>query len=131
MYLSSDLAILIPSFLLQYLQLKQKQMVVAPSQKPAFTTNHQVTKENRSEALEPQQPDEVVPVEVRPGHIRFETLGKLSLCRTFVHLLLAPHFLSSMLTFQMKQIKLLLKKLHLLRYDLSLYLYIFFFLSFV
>ena len=72
-------------------------MVVAPSQKPAFTMNHQVTKENRSEALETQQPnengdgvgDEVVPVEVRPGHIRFEPLGKLSLCRTFVHLLLA------------------------------------------
>nr|VDD42194.1 unnamed protein product [Brassica oleracea] len=60
----------------EYLQLKQKQMVVAPSQKPAFTTNHQVTKENRSEALEPQQPDEVVPVEVRPGHIRFETLDE-------------------------------------------------------
>ena len=75
-------------------------MVVAPNQKPAFTINHQVTKENRSEALETQQPDEngdgvgdeVVPVEVRPGHIRFEPLGKLSLCRTSsVHLPLAPH----------------------------------------
>ncbi|KAH0921328.1 hypothetical protein HID58_021346 [Brassica napus] len=68
----------------EYLQLKQKQMVVAPNQKPAFTTNHQVTKENRSEALETQKPDEngdgvgdeVVPVEVRPGHIRFEPLDK-------------------------------------------------------
>uniref|UniRef100_M4DTG1 Coilin tudor domain-containing protein n=1 Tax=Brassica campestris TaxID=3711 RepID=M4DTG1_BRACM len=69
----------------EYLQLKQKQqMVVAPNQKPAFTINHQVTKENRSEALEPQQPDEngdgvgdeVVPVEVRPGHIRFEPLDE-------------------------------------------------------
>ncbi|KAL0813367.1 hypothetical protein Bca101_069810 [Brassica carinata] len=57
------------------LQIQQKQVVVAPSQKPAFTTNHRVTKENRSEALETQQPDEsgdgvgdeVVPVEVRPG----------------------------------------------------------------
>ncbi|CAH8382933.1 unnamed protein product [Eruca vesicaria subsp. sativa] len=64
----------------EYLQFKQKQMVVAPSQKPAFTTNHQVTKENRSEALETQKPDdkgdEVVPVEVRPGHIRFEPLDE-------------------------------------------------------
>ncbi|CAN7020243.1 unnamed protein product [Brassica rapa subsp. trilocularis] len=69
----------------EYLQLKQKQqMVVAPNQKPAFTINHQVTKENRSEALETQQPDEngdgvgdeVVPVEVRPGHIRFEPLDE-------------------------------------------------------
>ncbi|CAF1925005.1 unnamed protein product [Brassica oleracea] len=68
----------------EYLQLKQKQMVVAPTQKPAFTINHQVTKENRSEALETQQPDEngdgvgdeVVPVEVRPGHIRFEPLDE-------------------------------------------------------
>ncbi|KAJ4915555.1 sphere organelles protein-related [Raphanus sativus] len=70
----------------EYLQLKQKQMVVAPSQKPAFTTNHQVTKGNRSVALENQQPDEdgdgdgvgdeVVPVEVRPGHIRFEPLDE-------------------------------------------------------
>ncbi|KAF2548382.1 hypothetical protein F2Q70_00019952 [Brassica cretica] len=56
-------------------EIQQKQVVVAPSQKPAFTTNHRVTKENRSEALETQQPDEsgdgvgdeVVPVEVRPG----------------------------------------------------------------
>ncbi|KAF3583681.1 hypothetical protein F2Q69_00026464, partial [Brassica cretica] len=68
----------------EYLQLQQKQMVVAPTQKPAFTINHQVTKENRSEALETQQPDEngdgvgdeVVPVEVRPGHIRFEPLDE-------------------------------------------------------
>ncbi|CAN6885458.1 unnamed protein product [Brassica oleracea] len=56
-------------------EIQQKQVVVAPSQKPAFTTNHRVTKENRSEALDTQQPDEsgdgvgdeVVPVEVRPG----------------------------------------------------------------
>ncbi|KAF8086367.1 hypothetical protein N665_0628s0018 [Sinapis alba] len=65
-------------------ELQQKQMVVAPSQKPAFTTNHQVTKENHSEALGTQQPDEngdgvgdkVVPVEVRPGHIHFEPLDE-------------------------------------------------------
>ena len=77
MYLSHDLATLISSLLLLFheLQIQQKQVVVAPSQKPAFTTNHRVTKENRSEALETQQPDEsgdgvgdeVVPVEVRPG----------------------------------------------------------------
>ncbi|KAL0694358.1 hypothetical protein Bca4012_061538 [Brassica carinata] len=68
----------------EYLQLKQKQMVVAPSQKPAFTTNTEVTKGNRSEPLENQHPDEngdgvgdeVVPVEVRPGHIRFEPLDE-------------------------------------------------------
>ena len=57
------------------------QMVVAPSKKPAITIDHQETEENHSEALEKQQPDEqvdgvrdevVVPVEVRPGHIRFK-----------------------------------------------------------
>ncbi|KAJ0256837.1 Coilin [Hirschfeldia incana] len=68
----------------EYIQLQQKQMVVAPSQKTAFTTNHQATKGNLSEALGTQQPDEhgngvgdeVVPVEVRPGHIRFEPLDE-------------------------------------------------------
>nr|ABQ50545.1 hypothetical protein [Brassica rapa] len=54
------------------LQQNQMQMVVAPSKKPAITIDHQETEENRSEALEKQQPDEqgdgvrdevVVPVE--------------------------------------------------------------------
>lgn len=59
------------------------QMVVAPSKKPAITMDYQVTKENHSETPEKQKPDEhgdgagdeVVPVEVRPGHIRFKQLG--------------------------------------------------------
>nr|VDD58998.1 unnamed protein product [Brassica oleracea] len=68
------------------LQQKEMQMVVAPSQKPAITItiDHQETEENHSEALEKQQPDEqgdgvgdeVVPVEVRPGHIRFKPLDE-------------------------------------------------------
>lgn len=66
------------------MQLQQKLLVVAPSQKPAITIDNQVTEENH-EALETQQPDEhgdgvgdeVVPVVVRPGHIRFKPLGKL------------------------------------------------------
>ena len=60
-------------------------MVVAPSQKPAITIDHQETEENHSESPEKQEPDEhgdgvgdeVVPVEVRPGHIRFKPLGTL------------------------------------------------------
>ncbi|CDY26609.1 BnaA09g46680D [Brassica napus] len=67
------------------LQQNQMQMVVAPSKKPAITIDHQETEENHSEALEKQQPDEqvdgvrdevVVPVEVRPGHIRFKPLDE-------------------------------------------------------
>ncbi|KAG5387229.1 hypothetical protein IGI04_038699 [Brassica rapa subsp. trilocularis] len=67
------------------LQQNQMQMVVAPSKKPAITIDHQVTEEYHSEALEKQQPDEqgdgvrdevVVPVEVRPGHIRFKPLDE-------------------------------------------------------
>ncbi|WZZ83511.1 hypothetical protein YC2023_104083 [Brassica napus] len=68
------------------LQQNHMQMVVAPSQKPAITItiDHQETEENHSEALEKQQPDEqgdgvgdeVVPVEVRPGHIRFKPLDE-------------------------------------------------------
>ncbi|CAH8382382.1 unnamed protein product [Eruca vesicaria subsp. sativa] len=63
----------------------QMQMVVAPSKKQAITIDyHQVTKENPSESLEKQQPDEhgdgvgdeVVLVEVRPGHIRFKQLDE-------------------------------------------------------
>ncbi|ESQ35518.1 hypothetical protein EUTSA_v10007108mg [Eutrema salsugineum] len=65
-------------------ELLQKQLAVAPSQKPAITIDHQVTQENHCEALENQQPDEhgdgvgdeVVPVEVRPGHIRFKPLAE-------------------------------------------------------
>ncbi|XP_048597740.1 coilin isoform X1 [Brassica napus] len=69
------------------LQQNQMQMVVAPSKKPAITIDHQETEENHSEALEKQQPDEqvdgvrdevVVPVEVRPGHIRFKPLAYFS-----------------------------------------------------
>ncbi|KAJ0253341.1 Coilin [Hirschfeldia incana] len=66
-------------------ELLQKQMELAPSQKPALTIDYQVTKENHSETLEKQQPDEngdgvggdeFVPVEVRPGHIRFKPLDE-------------------------------------------------------
>ncbi|XP_010476289.1 PREDICTED: coilin-like [Camelina sativa] len=64
-------------------ELQQKQLVVAPSQKPVITIDHHVAEENHFEALEHQQPDElgdgvgdeVVPVEVRPGHIRFKPLA--------------------------------------------------------
>ncbi|KAG7591483.1 Coilin N-terminal domain [Arabidopsis thaliana x Arabidopsis arenosa] len=64
-------------------ELQQKQLVVAPSQKPVITIDYQATEENHCEALESQQPDElsdgvgdeVVPVEVRPGHIRFKPLA--------------------------------------------------------
>ncbi|CAN8293849.1 unnamed protein product [Cochlearia groenlandica] len=64
-------------------ELQQNELIVAPSQKPAISIDYQVTKENHPEALENQQPgehgdgvgDEVVPVEVRPGHIRFKPLG--------------------------------------------------------
>ncbi|KAG2297759.1 hypothetical protein Bca52824_034231 [Brassica carinata] len=63
---------------------KEMQMVVAPSQKPAITIDHQVTEENHSESLEMQQlheagdgvGDEVVPVQVKPGHIRFKQLDE-------------------------------------------------------
>ncbi|KAF3570440.1 hypothetical protein F2Q69_00063448 [Brassica cretica] len=66
------------------LQQKEMQMVVAPSQKPAITIDHQETEENHSESPEKQEPDEhgdgvgdeVVPVEVRPGHIRFKPLDE-------------------------------------------------------
>ncbi|KAL0732772.1 hypothetical protein Bca4012_008981 [Brassica carinata] len=66
------------------LQQKEMQMVVAPSQKPAITIDHQVTEENHSESLEMQQlheagdgvGDEVVPVQVKPGHIRFKQLDE-------------------------------------------------------
>ncbi|CAA7039228.1 unnamed protein product [Microthlaspi erraticum] len=65
-------------------ELLQKQLAVAPSQKPAITIDYQVTEENHCEALESQQPDEhgdadgdeVVRVEVRPGHIRFKPLAE-------------------------------------------------------
>ncbi|XP_010458744.1 PREDICTED: coilin-like [Camelina sativa] len=64
-------------------ELQQKQLVVAPSQKPVITIDHHVAEENHFEALEHQQQDElgdgvgdeVVPVEVRPGHIRFKPLA--------------------------------------------------------
>ncbi|KFK43570.1 hypothetical protein AALP_AA1G143300 [Arabis alpina] len=63
-------------------ELEQMQVDVAPSQKPAIIIDSQVTKENHCEALENQQPeehgdggDEVVPVVVRPGHIRFKPLA--------------------------------------------------------
>ncbi|KAJ4889851.1 sphere organelles protein-related [Raphanus sativus] len=68
-------------------ELLQNQMALAPIQKPAITIiDYQVTKENLSEPLEKQQPDEdgdgvgdeVVPVEVRPGHIRFKPLDEAS-----------------------------------------------------
>uniref|UniRef100_A0A1J3IRL6 Uncharacterized protein n=1 Tax=Noccaea caerulescens TaxID=107243 RepID=A0A1J3IRL6_NOCCA len=65
-------------------ELLQKQLVVAPSQRQAITIDYQVAKENHCKALESQQPDEhgdgdgdgVVPVEVRPGHIRFKPLAE-------------------------------------------------------
>ncbi|AAD31056.1 F3F19.5 [Arabidopsis thaliana] len=64
-------------------ELLQTQLVVAPSQKPVITIDHQATKEKHCETLENQQAeevsdgfgDEVVPVEVRPGHIRFKPLA--------------------------------------------------------
>ncbi|VVA91170.1 unnamed protein product [Arabis nemorensis] len=64
-------------------ELQQKQLAVAPIQKPAIIIDSQVTQENHTETLESPQPDEhgdgvgdeVVPVVVRPGHIRFKPLG--------------------------------------------------------
>ncbi|KAF8104551.1 hypothetical protein N665_0171s0056 [Sinapis alba] len=66
------------------LQQKEMQMVVEPSKKLAITIDYQVTEENQFETLEKQQPeehgdgvrDEVVRVEVRPGHIRFKPLDE-------------------------------------------------------
>ncbi|CAH2038014.1 unnamed protein product [Thlaspi arvense] len=65
-------------------ELLQKQLAVAPSQKPAITIDYQVTEANHCEALENEESDEdgdgvgdeVVPVEVRPGHIRFKPLAE-------------------------------------------------------
>ncbi|EOA36832.1 hypothetical protein CARUB_v10008617mg [Capsella rubella] len=64
-------------------ELQQKQSIIAPSQKPVLTIDYQAIKENHCETLENQQPDElgdgvgdeVIPVEVRPGHIRFKPLA--------------------------------------------------------
>ncbi|XP_010528093.1 PREDICTED: coilin isoform X2 [Tarenaya hassleriana] len=63
-------------------ELEQKQLIVTPSKKSLGIINIHVAEENHLVAEEHQQPDEcsdgigdeVVPVEVRPGHIRFKPL---------------------------------------------------------